>query len=74
MYQAARTWTDQVTQLTQSLGTADPFLYLNLAGGFQKPICTYGAENVAFLQAVSAKYSSTFQEFVPGGFKLKDAC
>ncbi len=76
MTEAAETWVDQVTQLTQSLGTADPFLYLNFAAKFQKPMCTYGAENVAFLQSVSANYSGghAFESFVPGGFKLSSAC
>ncbi len=65
-----------MTKVTQSLGTADPFLYINMVAGFQNPFCGYGAENMAFLREVSAKYTGggIFHTFVPGGFKLPDAC
>lgn len=48
------------------------FIYLNYAMDWQDVIRSYGAENVAKLQAVSKKYdpNGVFQRKVPGGFKL----
>ena len=76
MYAAASQWVDQVTAATKALGTDDPFLYLNFAAGFQKPICAYGAKKVRFLQQTATKYDPTgvFQTLVPGGFKVSQAC
>lgn len=53
-------------------GTDVDFAYLNYADKTQDPISTYGEENVAFLQSVSAKYDpeQILQTRVPGGFKL----
>ncbi|KAI4601045.1 hypothetical protein KJ359_012232 [Pestalotiopsis sp. 9143b] len=53
-------------------GTGVDFAYLNYADKTQDPISTYGEENVAFLQSVSAKYDpeQILQTRVPGGFKL----
>lgn len=38
----------------------------------QNPLATYGAENIAFMKDVAAKYdpSGIFQTRQPGGFKL----
>ena len=59
---------------SKALGAYDPYLYLNYAAQWQKPIHGYGAQSVAFLKSVSAKYDpeKVFQRLVPGGFKLND--
>ncbi|KAH8894165.1 FAD-binding domain-containing protein [Thozetella sp. PMI_491] len=76
MYAAAEQWVNEVTAVTQALGTDDPFLYLNFAAKFQKPLCAYGDKNIQFLKQVAAKYdpNSVFQTLMPGGFKLSQAC
>ena len=76
MFQAAQTWAEETKKVTESLGTADRFLYQNFAASSQKPFCGYGPENVRFLQEASAKYDPTgvFQKLVPGGFKVSQAC
>jgi hypothetical protein len=76
MFQAAHTWAEETKRVTESLGTADPFLYHNFAASCQKPFCGYGPDNVQFLQEVSEKYDPTgvFQTLVPGGFKVSKAC
>lgn len=53
-------------------GKYNEYLYLNYAAKWQKPIASYGANNVADLKAASAKYDpdQIFQKGVPGGFKL----
>lgn len=48
------------------------FIYLNYADISQKVLQSWGADNVAKLQAVSKKYDpkGVFQEQVPGGYKI----
>ena len=62
-----------VETLTKQRGLWDPYIFLNDAYPSQKVLQSYGPENFAKLQAVSAKYDPTgiFQTQVPGGFKLK---
>ena len=76
MYEAMRVWEDRVRQVTRERGTDDPFMYINFSGPHQKPLCGYGEQNLRFLRAVARKYDPerVFQELVPGGFKLDDAC
>ncbi|KAB5547382.1 6-hydroxy-D-nicotine oxidase [Coniochaeta sp. 2T2.1] len=76
MHAAAARWYDRVGEITAKLGTADPFLYLNHAGYFQKPLCGTGADNVDYMKAVAAKYDpqQAFQRLVPGGHKLSTEC
>ncbi len=76
MYTAAEQWASKVTKIAEAKGKADPFFYLGFSGGFQKPLCSYGMENVNFMKRVAAKYDPdrVFQKLVPGGFKLEDAC
>jgi len=77
MYAAAQAWVTGTRAVTQKLGTAHPFLYLNFAMADQNPFCTYGAENVDFLRTTAHKYDPTgvFQRLVPGGFKIsKTSC
>ncbi|KAK7984547.1 hypothetical protein PG989_011949 [Apiospora arundinis] len=65
-------WYSQAKAATVAQGTADDFLYLNFAGGFQDPISSYGPDNVAFLRRVATQYDpqGVFQKLMPGGFKL----
>lgn len=46
--------------------------YLNYADGYQDPLASYGAENVAKIRAAASKYDpkQSFQTRVPGGFKI----
>ena len=76
MHDAAVRWYDEVSKITAQLGTADPFLYLNHAGYFQKPLCATGLENVDYMKAVATKYDpeQVFQRLVPGGHKLSTDC
>jgi hypothetical protein len=58
--------------LEKQMGIYNPWVYLNYAAPWQKPIESYGAASVAFLNSVSKQYDPTgvFQKAVPGGFKL----
>ncbi|KAF2760217.1 FAD-binding domain-containing protein [Pseudovirgaria hyperparasitica] len=51
-----------------------PYVYLNYALPWDKPIAGYGEANVAFLKKTSKKYdyAGLFQRRCPGGFKLDD--
>ncbi|PQE08353.1 FAD binding domain containing protein [Rutstroemia sp. NJR-2017a WRK4] len=62
----------KIDSLAQELGLYNSYSYLNYADKTEPVIEGYGAENVAFLRAVSKKYDSqgVFQKLVPGGFKL----
>ncbi|KAK8061667.1 FAD binding domain protein [Apiospora phragmitis] len=50
MANVSKAWYSQAKAATVAQGTADDFLYLNFAGGFQDPISSYGADNLAFLR------------------------
>ena len=71
---AAKSFIEQGMAASKAAGTLNPYLYLNYAGDFQKPIAGYGAQVVQNLKAVSDKYDpgKLFQNQVPGGFKLHD--
>jgi hypothetical protein len=60
------------TAAAEAANLAQPFLYMNYAALQQSVIESYGAENVAKLQAVSQKYDpdQVFQILQPGYFKL----
>ncbi|KAJ5050759.1 uncharacterized protein L3040_002630 [Drepanopeziza brunnea f. sp. 'multigermtubi'] len=64
--------TAEIEAYAKATGQDTPFRYLNYANPSQDPIGSYGAENVAFLREVSAKYDPEgfFQKKVTGGFKL----
>jgi hypothetical protein len=68
----ARRLLDGANEVAMSMGLLHDFQYLNYAGPGQNPLASYGASNIAKLQAVSKKYdpNSIFQRQVPGGFKL----
>ncbi|KAL6721082.1 hypothetical protein ACLMJK_000182 [Lecanora helva] len=70
--QAAKDLFKKAEAASKSLGTYNPYLYLNYAADFQDPIAGYGAASVANLKAVSKKYDPTqlLQKQLPGGFKL----
>ncbi|KAK8058961.1 hypothetical protein PG994_009409 [Apiospora phragmitis] len=55
-------------------GTDVAFEYLNYADKTQDPLRSYGADNVAFLRAVAAKYDpeGTLRRRMPGGFKIPE--
>lgn len=55
-------------------GTDVPFEYLNYADKTQDPLRSYGADNVAFLRRVAAKYDpeGTLRRRMPGGFKIPE--
>lgn len=59
-------------EAVKSSGNSLPFVYLNYANPSQDPLGSYGAENVAFIRDISAKYDPQgfFQRRVPGGFKI----
>jgi hypothetical protein len=76
MQQAAKRWVSDVQEISESLGTADPYLYINYAARFQDPLCSYGPKSVEFLKRMARKYDprGVFQQLVPGGFKIDNAC
>ncbi|TVY90634.1 Bifunctional solanapyrone synthase [Lachnellula willkommii] len=57
-----------------SLGVLDPFVYLNYAASWQKPISSYGEANVKRLLGIQEEYDPhrVFTDYVSGGFKLGD--
>lgn len=69
---AAQTLFENGEAASKSAGTFNPYLYLNYAAAWQKPIAGYGAQSQKNLQSVSRKYDprGLFQKQVPGGFKL----
>ncbi|KAK3314825.1 hypothetical protein B0H66DRAFT_563727 [Apodospora peruviana] len=76
MHEIAASWVQEVNHITSQLGTSDPFVYLNHAGYFQKPLCGTGSENMKFLKGVADKYDprKMFQRLVPGGHKISTKC
>lgn len=54
------------------LGALDPFVYLNYAASWQKPILGYGESSTERLIKVQREYdpSRVFTDRSPGGFKL----
>ncbi|KAI1337847.1 FAD-binding domain-containing protein [Xylariaceae sp. FL0016] len=55
-----------------ALGAAVDWEYLSYADCTQDPLRSYGAENVAFIRRVAARYDprGVFQSRMPGGFKI----
>ena len=70
----AKSLFSQAEAASKSLGTYNPYLYLNYAADFQNPIAGYGADSVSFLKTVNQKYdpAQLFQIQLPGGFKLNE--
>lgn len=63
---------DRIADYAISKGARIPYLYLDYADKLQRPLASYGRENVEMMVAASKKYDSrqVFQENVPGGFKI----
>ncbi|PLB50836.1 putative 6-hydroxy-D-nicotine oxidase [Aspergillus steynii IBT 23096] len=64
--------TDKWKELATARGLHDPFIYMNDASRDQYPLSSYGAQNLAKLKAIAAKYdpSEVFQELQNDGFLL----
>ena len=62
----------EIAKVTKEEGTDNPYLYLNYAAEWQKPIQGYEEEQVRFLRKVSRDVDpgQVFQRLVKGGFKL----
>ncbi|KAM0326585.1 hypothetical protein ACHAQA_006454 [Verticillium albo-atrum] len=67
--------TAALQDFARSIDVLLPWQYINYADPTQDPISSYGADNVKFLQQVSAKYDPTglFQRKMKSGFKLPSA-
>ena len=72
---AAQNLFSRAETASKTMGTHNPYLYLNYAADFQNPIAGYGNESYSTLKAVSQKYDpgQLFQKQVPGGFKLPES-
>lgn len=70
--QTTRGIVSSIDQYAASMGTADPYRYLNDCDSWQSPFDGYGAENKRFLQEMSRVYDpdGLFQRGCVGGFKL----
>lgn len=67
-----RTYGKQMQAFASSVEGLVDWQYLNYADSYQDPLASYGAENVAKIRAVAAKYDPTgvFQTKSPTGFKI----
>jgi hypothetical protein len=56
----------------RQLGALDPFIYINYAAPWQRPIEAYGEASVEKLRRVQRVYDPrrVFTDLVPGGFKI----
>ncbi|KAF7197964.1 FAD-dependent monooxygenase CTB5 [Pseudocercospora fuligena] len=63
---------DEIESFAKELGVDNEFVYLDYADKNQKPLESYGRENVAQMRKAAAKYDpeGVFQYMLPGGFKL----
>lgn len=61
-----------IQQDVGKLGALDPFIYINYAAPWQKPMAGYGEASVDRLLKVQRQYDPqrVFTDLVPGGFKL----
>ncbi|KAK8041672.1 FAD binding domain-containing protein [Apiospora rasikravindrae] len=64
--------TEELEAFAKAIGAATRWQYINYVNPMQDPLKSYGAENIAFMKRVSAKYDPQgfFQTRVPGGFKI----
>lgn len=67
-----KNWTDSVAAYADELGVGWGWHYLNYASLDQDPLASVGPENIASLQAASAKYDprGVFQRLRTSGFKI----
>lgn len=63
---------EDLSAYAASIGADNPFLYLDYADITQKPLESYGADNVAKIRAAAAKNDpdGVFQYMMAGGFKI----
>lgn len=63
---------DDLSTYAASVDAENPFIYLDYADISQRPLESYGVENVAKIQDAAAKYDpeGVFQHMMPGGFKI----
>lgn len=64
--------TAELRQLTVERGKDVDLIYMNYADPSQNPLGSYGADNVAFIEAVAKEYDSEgfWEQRTPGGFKI----
>ncbi|KAI1909870.1 hypothetical protein LOZ53_006171 [Ophidiomyces ophidiicola] len=69
---AIRRLLDRTGEWASTRGLLHHFEYMNYAAPYQKPITSYGAENVRKLRRAQTMYDprKVFEELQPGGFKL----
>ncbi|RYP21123.1 hypothetical protein DL765_002412 [Monosporascus sp. GIB2] len=69
---AARELIATIEQDTRALDALDPYLYINYAAPWQRPIDSYGEASVERLRSVRRAYdpNRVFTDLVPGGFKV----
>lgn len=67
-----RKFGEATMEYASSIDAAADWVYINYAYQQQDPLASYGAENVAKIQAAALKYdpSGIFQSRAPGGFKV----
>lgn len=73
--QVAVDTTARWSQRAQERGVDLPFIYLNDASRDQNPLASYGAQNLAKLKTIAAKYDpkQVFQKLQNGGFLVSKA-
>ncbi|CAG8959241.1 hypothetical protein HYFRA_00012599 [Hymenoscyphus fraxineus] len=73
VYTEAKRLLQVIEQRVSSLGALDPFIYLNYAASWQRPIHSYGEANVERLLRIQEEYDPhrVFTNYVPGGFKIR---
>lgn len=69
---AATSIVSQTDEAATKMGLNRGFRYANYANYQQRPLESYGDDNINFLRQVAKKYdpSGVFQRQVPGGFKV----
>ncbi|KAK6197111.1 hypothetical protein LQW54_010906 [Pestalotiopsis sp. IQ-011] len=70
--EAARSLIAAIERDVGQLDALDPFIYINYAASWQRPIDGYGEDSLEKLQSVREKYDPghVFTNLVPGGFKI----
>lgn len=75
VYSFATNFWNTVIAKAKDMGIHNRYIYMNYASKFQDVIASYGDENKARLQGISAKYDprGVYQTLQPGYFKLNGA-
>lgn len=74
-YPKLQAWVQAVREYASSIENGLlPWVYMNYADKSQKPLASYGVENIERLKSAASKYDpgKVFQELCPGGFKISD--